>query len=166
MMQYEGASSIYSNVLEGFNYAFTAFFNIELVFKLMVHGFLFFKNSWNRFDFVVVILCDFVVILNIFSYIGVIDTHSMSTLPIILRLFRIFRIFRIISTFGKLRALIDTLVYMIKNGMKVKEVQVEMSEREFGTSYLNAWKSIEYMLNVVISIIFVQAFRKNKKKGE
>ena len=60
----------------------------------------------------------------------------------------------------------DTLVYMIKNGMKVKEVQVEMSEREFGTSYLNAWKSIEYMLNVVISIIFVQAFRKNKKKGE
>lgn len=57
----------------------------------------------------------------------------------------------------------DMLVYMIKNGMKVKEVQVEMSEREFGTSYLNAWKSIEYMLNVVISIIFVQAFRKKKK---
>lgn len=113
MMQYEGASSIYSNVLEGFNYVFTAFFNIELVFKLIVHGFLFFKNSWNSFDFVVVILCDFVVILNIFSYIGVIDTHSMSTLPIILRLFRVFRIFRIISTFGKLRALIDTLVYMI-----------------------------------------------------
>ena len=54
----------------------------------------------------------------------------------------------------------DTLVYMIKNGMKVKEVQVEMSERENGTSYLNAWKSIEYMINVVISIIFVQAFRK------
>lgn len=57
----------------------------------------------------------------------------------------------------------DTLVYMMKNGMKIEEVQVEMSEREFGTSYLNAWKSIEYMINVVISIIFVQAFRKNKK---
>ena len=62
----------------------------------------------------------------------------------------------------------DTLVYMIKNGMKVEEVQVEMSDREFGESYLNAWKSIEYMINIFFSIIFVQALGKgktNKIKG-
>lgn len=59
----------------------------------------------------------------------------------------------------------DTLVYMIKNGMNVKEIQVQMKEREQGESYFNAWKSMEYMMNVVVSIIFVHAFRKRKKVG-
>lgn len=58
----------------------------------------------------------------------------------------------------------DTLVYMMKNGMKIKEVQVEMKDREQGESYFNAWKSIEYMVNVCISIIFVHAFRRKKEK--
>lgn len=58
----------------------------------------------------------------------------------------------------------DTLVYMMKNGMQVKEVQVEMVEREFGESYLNAWKSVEYMINVLISILFIKSFGKSKNK--
>ena len=58
----------------------------------------------------------------------------------------------------------DTLVYMLKKGMKVKEVQVEMSEREFGESYLNAFKSIEYMLSMMFSIIFIRAFTKKGGK--
>lgn len=59
----------------------------------------------------------------------------------------------------------DTLVYMIKKGMKVKEVQVEMSEREFGESYLTLFKSAEYMLNVVFSILFIRSMTKKNKKG-
>jgi len=61
----------------------------------------------------------------------------------------------------------DTIVYFIKKGLQVKEIQVEMSEREFGESYLNMWRSMEYMLNMVFSIVFVQLFtkkNKNKKK--
>jgi len=54
----------------------------------------------------------------------------------------------------------DTLVYMINKNMKVEEVQVEMQEREFGESYLNPIKSIEYMFNMLFSIIFVRAFNK------
>ncbi len=57
----------------------------------------------------------------------------------------------------------DTLVYMMKKGMTVKEVQVEMSEREFGESYLTLFKSAEYMLNVVFSILFIRST--TKKKG-
>lgn len=58
----------------------------------------------------------------------------------------------------------DTLVYMIKKGLTVKEVQVEMKDREFGESYLNPIKSIEYMVNMFFSIIFIRAFtRKNKQ---
>lgn len=57
----------------------------------------------------------------------------------------------------------ETLVYMIKKGMKVKEVQVEMKDREFGESYLNPIKSIKYMVNMIFSIIFIRSItRKNK----
>ena len=56
----------------------------------------------------------------------------------------------------------DTLVYMLKKKLKIKEVQVEMKEREFGESYLNPIKSIQYMTNMFFSIIFIRAFtRKN-----
>ena len=51
----------------------------------------------------------------------------------------------------------DTLVYFLKNKMKIKEVQVEMKEREFGESYLKPLKSIEYMVNMIFSIILVRA---------
>lgn len=41
--------------------------------------------------------------------------------------------------------------------MKIKEVQVEMREREFGESYLNPIKSIKYMANMVVSIVFIRS---------
>ena len=54
----------------------------------------------------------------------------------------------------------DMLACMIKRGKKIKEVQVEMRDREFGESYLNPIRSIKYMLEMTISIIFIQSFRK------
>ena len=60
----------------------------------------------------------------------------------------------------------DTLVYMLKRGMKVKEVQVEMSDREFGESYLKPLKSIEYMFNMIFSILFIRSTTKKKKGGK
>lgn len=60
----------------------------------------------------------------------------------------------------------DTLVYMMKKGMKVKEIQVEMSEREFGESYLKPLKAMEYMLNMVFSILFIRSTTKKEKGGK
>ena len=60
----------------------------------------------------------------------------------------------------------DTLVYLMKRGMKVKEVQVEMSDREFGESYLKPLKSIEYMFNMVFSILFIRSTTKKIKGGK
>ena len=54
----------------------------------------------------------------------------------------------------------DTLVYMLKKGKKIKEVQVEMRDREFGESYLNPIRSITYMAEMCLSIVFIQSFRK------
>ena len=57
----------------------------------------------------------------------------------------------------------DTLEYMLKKKKKIKEIQVEMREREFGESYLKPLKSAEYMINMFFSIIFIRAItRKNK----
>ena len=57
----------------------------------------------------------------------------------------------------------DTLVYMMKKGLKVKEVQVQMKDREFGESYLNPIRSMKYMINMMFSIIFIRALTKKNK---
>ena len=53
----------------------------------------------------------------------------------------------------------DTIALFLKRGKIVKELQVEMSERESGTSYLGFSSSIKYMLRMVISIMLIQPFR-------
>lgn len=51
----------------------------------------------------------------------------------------------------------DALSFLLKKGCKVKEVQVEMKDREGGVSYFhNPLKSIYYMLAIIISILFAQ----------
>lgn len=55
----------------------------------------------------------------------------------------------------------DTIVYMLKKKKKIKEVQVEMKERELGESYLKPIRAMKYMINVVCSIIFIRSFTKN-----
>lgn len=54
----------------------------------------------------------------------------------------------------------DTVSYLLKNGAKVSEVQVKMEERQFGESYLNLAGSAKYMAKMLVSILFVQNFRK------
>ena len=57
----------------------------------------------------------------------------------------------------------DTLAYLIRCGAKIGEVQVEMSERVAGKSYLNFTRSLEYMFRMCMSIVFIQWFRKKQK---
>ena len=49
----------------------------------------------------------------------------------------------------------DTLAFQIKKGYKAKEVQVKMEDRLAGTSiYTGIGSSIQYMLKVLVTIIF------------
>ena len=51
----------------------------------------------------------------------------------------------------------DALCYTIHHGYKVKEIQVEMKERKGGVSYFkNPFRSIKFMIGVILSILFVQ----------
>ncbi len=56
----------------------------------------------------------------------------------------------------------DTVSYLIKNGAKISEVQVEMNERTSGKSYLTFTRSAYYMLRMGASIIFIQFIRKRR----
>ena len=48
-----------------------------------------------------------------------------------------------------------TNVELISMNYKIKEVSVEMKDREKGQSSIKAWKKVYYMINVIISIIMI-----------
>lgn len=54
----------------------------------------------------------------------------------------------------------ESIAFLIRKGVKVEEVQVEMRERQAGESYLNLTKSVGYMLRAITSILFVQWVRR------
>lgn len=54
----------------------------------------------------------------------------------------------------------DTIAYLLNRGCEVAEVQVKMDERIAGTSYLGFVSSIQYMIRICLSILFIQWFRK------
>jgi glycosyltransferase involved in cell wall biosynthesis len=58
----------------------------------------------------------------------------------------------------------DTISYLLKQGAKISEVQVQMQDRVNGTSYLTITKSVLYMLRMLLSILIVQNFRKRNDK--
>ena len=54
----------------------------------------------------------------------------------------------------------DMIVSILKKGFKLKEVQVDMNDREQGISHFsNKMNTIKYMLKVITSIIFVQSIK-------
>lgn len=54
----------------------------------------------------------------------------------------------------------DTWAYFVRRGAKLVEVQVEMNEREQGTSYLTLPRAAFFMLRICISLVFIHFFRK------
>ena len=56
----------------------------------------------------------------------------------------------------------DTIAYLVRRGAKVSEIQVEMRDRIAGSSYLTLMRSMKYMLQMAVSIMLVQWFRKGK----
>ena len=45
---------------------------------------------------------------------------------------------------------------VVKSGFRVSEVAVSMNKRENGKSSIHTWKNIYYMINVILSILFVR----------
>lgn len=56
----------------------------------------------------------------------------------------------------------DTISYLIRCGVRVKEVPVTMKERTSGKSMFSSLSSIDYMIRIAFSLSFVQWFRKRE----
>lgn len=54
----------------------------------------------------------------------------------------------------------DTISYLVRQGARVAEVPVEMDERMGGVSYLTPIRAARYMIQMLVSILLIQNFRK------
>lgn len=54
----------------------------------------------------------------------------------------------------------DTVSYLLRCGAQMREIQVEMHDRVAGESYLTMGRSMKYMMEMCISILVIQGFRK------
>ena len=50
----------------------------------------------------------------------------------------------------------DTVAYLMRNGARVEEIQAVMRERVAGESYLSVGKSMKYMIQMCMNILFIQ----------
>lgn len=56
----------------------------------------------------------------------------------------------------------DTIAYLLRCGITVREIQVEMHERMSGKSMFSIGASVDYMIHTAFSIVFIQWFRKRE----
>jgi len=70
------------------------------------------------------------------------------------------RLINIMANFQDFGPEPDTMALFIRSGIRLKEVPVEMNERQAGESYLNTARAMHYMIRMFLSICFFQWFRK------
>jgi len=103
-MEYFGASQQYQLVLLVCNYAFAIVFLFEAIVKLLALRWIYFKSSWNRFDFVVVLASIAGVIV---QFTTSVDIGSAAT---VIRTFRVLRVLRLVKKARRLNQLFKTLM--------------------------------------------------------
>ena len=93
------------SVIEVINYIFMVIFTLEAVLKIIAMGKNYFKESWNIFDFTVVVMT--ALILGI-TWLGV--GGNLGVTSTILRSLRIGRIFRLVKKAEKLQIIFQALI--------------------------------------------------------
>lgn len=89
-----------------FNYIFAAIFALEAIIKIISFGKAYFKDNWNIFDFIVVIIS----IIGIIIDISPASNSSAGSKTTLLRTFKVVRIFRLINRAKVLRLIVDTFI--------------------------------------------------------
>ena len=100
-------SDAWETVLFWANFAFALIFFLEMLMKMFALGMRnYFANSWNKFDFVVVLS----------SIVGItMDVSMDGEVPVVglLRVFRVARIFRLVPRAKGLKTLFQTLIFSL-----------------------------------------------------
>ena len=89
------------------NYIFTLIFTLEAIIRLLAIGKAYFKDSWNTFDFVVVVLSLLSLIITFLSSI------KLGGATTIIRAFRIMRVFRLVKKAKSLRVVFNSFIYTL-----------------------------------------------------
>ena len=95
----------YKNPIDVINYVFLGIFTFEAIVKIIAQKKLYFRDSWNLFDFIVVTATWLILILN-WCGIG----ENAAIVGTILRTLRIGRVFRLINKHKMLKAIFQTLM--------------------------------------------------------
>lgn len=116
----EGQAKVVGSLLDFTNLIFTAIFICEAGLKIVAFGGSYLNNSWNKFDFFVVVSSIFDILL------GRLDMQSMEMLskigPQIARVMRVLRVTRVLRLAGKakgLQAIIQTIMFSIPSLVNV-----------------------------------------------
>ena len=106
--EYHGQPASYGVFLENANIAFVALFTLELTIRIVADGRSFFYESWNRFDFCIVIISVIGLLLSVFL-------NTASSVVSIFRVLRLLRLTRIIKSTQEVRNLLRTLWLSLPN---------------------------------------------------
>ena len=94
--------------MEIVNYIFGTIFTIEAILKILAYRRNYFRDAWNKFDFIVVVLTWFVVIFMSFNL-----PFDVSILGMIARTLRIGRVFRLVKRVPAIQIILQTLLEAI-----------------------------------------------------
>ena len=88
------------------------FFNLEIILKLIIYRRDFFNNKWNIFDFVIILLIDFTIPIDYLKWDNILKS-TFEAVPLTLRFLRLLQIIKLLSKDGRMRSLLDTLLYQL-----------------------------------------------------
>ena len=108
-----GQSTGKAGFISAMNYLFAVIFTIEAGLKLYAYHWDYFKDSWNNFDFSIVIGTIFGVIMQ--EVMG----SSAGSMATVIRIFRIGRIFRMVKSAKSLRMLFNTLMVTLPSMINI-----------------------------------------------
>ena len=105
MLKWHRQPDSMDSALEIINYIFLGIFICEAIIKLIALGLSYFENSWNNFDFMIVMLTICSVILEKSGIVGNIGSSTS-----VIRAFRIGRLLRLIKRAKSLMLIFETLI--------------------------------------------------------
>lgn len=93
------------STLENVNYIFTAIFMVEAIVKIIAYGFdAYFKDSWNLFDFIIVLSSILSIIVTLSTKINIRGAVT------IIRAFRVLRVLRLVKRAKSLNMIFNTFL--------------------------------------------------------
>jgi voltage-dependent calcium channel L type alpha-1D len=112
-LSYFGEEDLYQAAIDNSNYFFTVVFTLEAAIKVIGLGRYYWKDTWNIFDFVIVVGSCFGIV---YTWAG---GYAVGTQASTIRSVRVARLIKLIQTAPSLRQLVNTLIITLPSLVSV-----------------------------------------------